>query len=491
MITLWRGCSEDPDSALQLLYVVDIIKFWAEYTYKPTIGACLSRLQAMKADALPVRLEDTLWKSQIALSMANTPWFFLQRRSHEASSACRSINGKLEVPLIDRPFGRRSSDQPVSGNEASPASRQSSRRRNQRNRTSVGEHYVIPEIESYNWILDRDPGHGDLLLIRIDSHGKRRRPIVFFDSTSRTVNWDDPDFNDILADEIQRHNSDVLPGFTVDKKGRNYLWNCGPGKTHLIRSDTQFCAILPLNVKVYNRQRPMPEESQLFEPLESLLGVPVLLAEIDRAYNQWCLCNCPWNEHSSTMIQCNNAKCNLGWYHMKCVGLDEDEDWERWLCDICCDIPAHERTDTILAREYNKAVEASSYRVQRTRTLRRAWNKHAWPKPDDILRKFQKVTLNLDLVKSVAHNIHRKGVERDSKPPRYWALSKHKPRTLVMASSREQQLVYHQEVADNDEDNSDDTDENGINSEDDAVSGIEDALENMSLGRISIGHRDR
>ncbi len=482
MVPLWRGCSEDADSALQLLYIVDIIKFWAEYTYKPTIGACLSRLQAIKANALPVRLEDTLWKSQIAINVANTPWFFHQWRPHEASSACRSSNGNLDIPLADSPFGHRSSDQ-----SRSCGPRQSSRRRNLRNTTPIGEHYIIPEIESYNWILDRDPGEGDLLLIRINGDGKRQRPVVFFKLARGSSAWNDRKIISILADEKQRHNSDVLPRFKVDKKGRDYLWNCCAAEYRHIRSDTQFCAILPLKLEDYERQRLKPDESQLFEPLETLLGIPVLLAEIDRAYEQWCSCNCPWNDYSPDMIQCSNAKCNLGWYHMKCVGLDEDDDLEHWLCDTCCDIPDHECT-VINSREYDDTVEASSYRVQRTRTLRRAWNKHAWPKADEVLRKYQKVALNLDLVKSFALPIHRAGVERDSAPPRYWALSKHKPRKLIMASSRAQQLVYHRKVADeDDEDSPGGSGENEIFSDDEAVDGIDDALDNMNIGRRGRG----
>lgn len=478
MVPLWRGSSEDRDSALQLLYIVDIIKFWAEYTYKPTIGACLSRLQAIKANASPVPLENTLWASQIAINAANTPWFFDQRRPHETSSASRFLFGNLESPQVDSLFGHRSSVQ-----SHSPAPRQSSRRRNQRNTTPAREHYAIPEIESYNWILDRDPGEGDLLLIRVDGNGERLRPVVFFELGRGSSMWNDRKFISILADEKQRHNSDIRARFKVDAKGYDYLWNCCAADSRHIRSDTQFSAILPLKREDYERQRVKPDESQLFEPLESLLGIPVLLAEIDRAYEQWCSCNCPWNEYSPDMIQCGNAKCNLGWYHMKCVGLDEDDDLEHWLCDTCYDIPDHKRTIKS-SREYDDTVEASSYRVQRTRTLRRAWNKHAWPSADEVRRKYQKVALNLDLVKSAQLRLHRVGVERDSAPPRYWALPKYKPRKLTMASSRTKQLVYHKEFPDDDdEDSPGGSGENDNASDDEAVDGIEDALDGLNIGR--------
>ena len=363
--------------------------------------------------------------------------------------------------------------------------RQSSQRRDQRDTTPVGRNYVTPEIDSYNWILDRDPGYGDLLLIRIDENGTRRRPIVFFDSVGWTADWNDPGFNSILVDEMKRHRSDTLPRFTVNREGHNYLWQCGRSNFNHFRRKTQFCAILPLDRAEYNRQRPQSKNRQLFEPLESLLDLPVLLADIDRAYEQWCSCNCPWNNYSPPMIRCNNAQCELGWYHMKCVGLDETDDREYWLCKTCRKIPEKDRIDTEdLDIEYDEKTEASAYRVQRTRTLDRVWNKHAWPKADAVRREFQKVTLNLDIVMSAAQTIHRKGVQRDLEPPRYWVILKDKPHKLIMASPREQQLVYHKEVAkEDDEDGSGNTDDDDTCIDDEAVDSIEDALDGMSLGQ--------
>ena len=254
----------------------------------------MSRLQAIKAGESQVPFEDTLWKSRITLNEANTPWFFNPRSSSEARSASPSAD--------KRSSDRSSSDQPPLRRTSSLTSRQSSQRKDQRDTTPVGKNYVIPEIDSYNWILDRDPGYGDLLLIRIDENGTRRRPIVFFDSVGWTADWNDPGFNSILADEMKRHRSDTLPRFTVTRKGHDYLWQCGRSKFNHFRRETQFCAILPLDRAEYNRQRPQSKKRQLFEPLESLLDLPVLLADIDRAYEQWCSCNCPWNNYSPPMI---------------------------------------------------------------------------------------------------------------------------------------------------------------------------------------------
>lgn len=170
---------------------------------------------------------------------------------------------------------------------------------------------------------------------------------------------------------------------------------------------------------------------------------------------------------------------------MKCAGLEETDDREYWLCETCHKIPERDRKDIEnLDMDYDEKAEASSFRIQRTRTLRRAWNKHAWPKADVVRREFEKVTLNLDIVNSAAYTIHRNGVQRDSELPRYWVISKDKPHKLVMASSRQKQLVYHKEVGkEDDEDGSDDTDEDENSFNDEAVDGIENAFDSLSLGQ--------
>ncbi len=488
MIVLWSGRIVDPDSALQLLSIIDIVRFWAEYTYKPAICTCLSRLQAIKDHRLPVPFENTLWRSQIAINQVNTPWLFHQRRRYMERSARHSKNDYLEAPSTLRPSSCPPNNPFLSSNNNSSGRRRSSQGRNQRITTPDGGDYVIPEIENYSWILDRDPGRGDLLVIRIDRNGERRRPLVFFDTPDWTTGSHNDNINSILVDEMKRHKSNILPRFRVDRKGRNYLWNCGPSRIHHIRNATQFCAILPLDYKEYTGRPSKLEESQLFEPLELLLGVPVLLAEIEHQYQLWCFCSGRWNEYSLPMIQCRNANCKLEWYHLRCVGLNDDDDPEEWLCDTCCDIPEDERIDTRGPQKgYDKIVAASSSRVQRTRTLRRVWDKHVWPKADAVLRKYEKITMNVDLVKSAAYTISRTGVQTDLKTPRYWALSRKNTRQLIMASSREKQLVYHQQMTREDNsDKPDDADEIETSFTGEAVDDIEDALESMSLEQTNI-----
>jgi hypothetical protein len=320
--------------------------------------------------------------------------------------------------------------------------------------TSADERWILPEIDNYNWILDRDPGHGDILLLLVNRNGERS--LILINRTDWTVDWNDLNFQSILADEELRHE----PKFTMDEKDRDYLRNCA---SLYITSETQFCAILPIDHEEYSRQHQKSIDKQLFEPLESLLKVSILLQNIDHAYKQWCLCKRPWNDNSPPMIECNNAKCKLGWYHKKCVKLNKADCPEFWLCPTCKTLPTQERSDTKdLDLKYDKVAETSSWRVQRTRAVHRAWNQHAWPEADAILNMFNKIALNLDIVKSAAYTIHRNGVHEKRKfgIPRYWVLSKHKPQKLVLAGSREWQTVYHPEAVDEDTESSSIDDEN-------------------------------
>ncbi|KAL9128656.1 MAG: hypothetical protein Q9217_002716 [Psora testacea] len=359
LVKLWSGGSDDLDSAFQLLYIIDIIRFWAIYAYKPIIGTCLSRLQAIKAGESPTPLEDTLWKSQIALNPANTPFFFKSRSSFEALLNSFWAKKALEPEPLQRASDYDSLLPP--GSRSMPNSRRSSRARSQGDAAFVCRTRGIDEMEKFNWILDRDPGYGEILLVRVDRSGKRQSPIVFFDSSQLDENLDDEDIQSILEDERQRHDPDVRPRY---------------------------------------------RESKLFEPLESLLDLQVLLADIDRAYEKWCTCGPPYNKYSPPMIQCNNALCKLGWYHMRCVGVGEDDVPDYWLCEDCGEISEKDRQDNdYLDLEYDEYHEASSYRTYRTRSLMRAWLQHAWPDPDAICREFRKITLNLDVTETDSYKL--------------------------------------------------------------------------------------
>ena len=221
------GSSKDEQSAIQLLSIVELIRFWVDYTYKPLIGTCISRLEAIKAGTQPTPLDSTLWNLRIPIDKEQTPWFFSQRRLKVSSIPIGSTDN-LEIP----PHGRRRGHSASSRQSLQPEN-QPSPRRDHRSPTPAGEQFVMPEKDDFNWLLDRDPGEEDLILIRVSETGKIMRPVIIY-STSRLVgerqmrpvDWKDDDFKAVVADERRGHHPQIVSIFRKNRQGRDYLWEC-------------------------------------------------------------------------------------------------------------------------------------------------------------------------------------------------------------------------------------------------------------------------
>ena len=88
--------------------------------------------------------------------------------------------------------------------------------------------------DKYNWILDRDPGYGDLLLVCIMSTGHVRRPLIFStnDAVVRGrqkifVNWDKANFEEILDEEkLTYRQPNITSAFRKSRLGADFLWQC-------------------------------------------------------------------------------------------------------------------------------------------------------------------------------------------------------------------------------------------------------------------------
>ena len=281
MVHLWSGVSKGEDSALQLLCIVDLIRFWVDYTYKPLIGTCISHLKAMKARGPPPPLDSTLWMLRIPVNWEHTPWLFSQRRLKRSSSSIRSTDN-LGVPPPGISRGR----SPSSRQSLRPENRSSSRREH-RSLTPADEQFVMPEKDDFNWLLDRDPGAEDLILLRVSETGKILRPVIIY-STSRlisgrqkpTIDWEDDVSNAVIADEQRGRRPKITSIFREDQSGRDYLRQFYRSKGSLIRREVQFSIILPVSVVSYRQQKPKSQRSQLFEPLESLLRRKDILGKI-------------------------------------------------------------------------------------------------------------------------------------------------------------------------------------------------------------------
>ena len=447
MVLLWSGEITDKHKAFQLLYIIDIIRFWAEYTYKPIVCTCLRRLDELRQGRPPAPLEHTIWDSQIEINEANTPWLFYRRNADEATfndERAAGVGTTLDVYSSPPSEAQR----PSIDQSGSPSRKPTKAKRLNGQATKISIP-VIPASEEYNWLLDRSICKKDHVVIRIDRQGRRLRPLILFDDTEWQIkNTHDSKCMKILEQERLRYTPDVGTGFTCDERSRKYLWSCSPNTLGHIYEDTQFCAMIPLNRKAYCKQPVRSVEQQLFEPIEALLHVGVLLANFEAAAKRWCHCERLQNGYEPNMIQCGNAGCHLQWYHKQCVDLDEDANPEPWMCPKCRKIDEDKRTEVeelILGKKYKDDLEASDQRVQSTRALLHVWKKHQWPSGPAILRAFERVLYNLDIIESSRYKIRSKGIASSLSAPRYWVLEKDDPKVMFRAGPRKRQIVQHED----------------------------------------------
>ena len=215
------------------------------------IGACLARLKAAVDTLEEVPLEETLWKSHITLNEKNTPWFFhlanlpLRKGSppHNSSSSGDS-RPKLKPKSLSDQFSPWSPD-------TAPVQ-------------ILHRNLTLDEqqIDDHTWFQDKDPGHGDLLAIRIGREGKIDKPLVLLDSG---INDNTAQYSDKV---LSHAGVDVL--LLKEGEGHSCLFQKHRGP---FSSNHQFCAILPLEPKAYEGQRQNGSRPSIFEPLEELLDL--------------------------------------------------------------------------------------------------------------------------------------------------------------------------------------------------------------------------
>jgi hypothetical protein len=289
--------------------------------------------------------------------------------------------------------------------------------------------YIIPERDYFIWLLDRDPAKNDLLVVRIDEEGSILAPLLIFDSYA----WEEHDFRCIIKSEQARRPNDILADFRLSRERRKYLKRCIARSTGYFREpQAQFCAIIPLEPKSYKRQLDADDpESPIFKSLELSLRLPELLDAAQEANEKWCQCQAIYNEYSPNMILCDNVKCTMGWYHKKCVGLDEDFAATCWLCKQCLE----NRQGVEIAEYQNREIdediqEASDLRIQRIKTLSRVWKEHRWPNPEEVRLLIDRTSCQINInerktFETVSHLDFKKSHES-----KCWAILKGTPKVM-------------------------------------------------------------
>ena len=265
---MWSGDTADSNRALQLLFIIDIIKFWGEYTYKPAIASCL-RLLAQEENI--IASGELLWEDHIALDEKTS--FFKkvgysrpEPRQRAASTPPSNLSG-----------GQRPSAPPTFNSDHTLASSGHTRAQQRDiNFLHSGKDVPAAKALSYTWLLNRDPGSGDLLVVRIQKIGLQPRkltPIVFLDETSSELGENSTSGPEPFP-EVQG----------VKSYPRKALWS----EVKKLRLEaTQLCMILPLDPATYRKSNRLRDTTNIFGSFETFLNISTVLEEIVLKFTQF------------------------------------------------------------------------------------------------------------------------------------------------------------------------------------------------------------
>ena len=268
--------------ALQFLWIVELIKFWAEYTYKPFIGACLEHIKADIGHCKRVSLERTLWGSHIALNRKNTPWFFFETTLPRYKESQSSVSVSAENNLVLR------------------------------RRPTLNQKL----IENYTWIQDRDPGTGHLLVIRVERSGKiAAKPLVLLRDMKRNTQK-----TPFLPGVDVGYFKTGSAGINVIIRHRRHYWS---------RETHQFYAILPVKPKAYFAQFNESSHSAFFAPIEEELDLDDFYRTFDRLSRLPSDCPAPKGTSSSKTTERKSSNKNVN-----CKTANSSTDLEKLLENI-------------------------------------------------------------------------------------------------------------------------------------------------------------
>ena len=260
------------DQAAQLLYIIEIIAVWAEQFLKPTISFYLSLLHAA---AEPISQEDlkhrisqlnkALATARLPVTAQNFPWLYEAREKRETTKTPHSKNPKVKDLTVPRgSFSNRS----LSGGRQS-RDRSLSRVR-QRSESFSEVESIMPELDEYVWITNRDPGYGDILVIAIDRQGRVQRPFVVFDLDLPQISGE---VRRRLKTEKRMYDRKTKNGFVWDENGLHYI-NFNKRCSSRMSTRNQFYLLCSLDPdKYYYEKMNATSGGRLFDELEKILKI--------------------------------------------------------------------------------------------------------------------------------------------------------------------------------------------------------------------------
>jgi hypothetical protein len=368
---LWSGDCVNPAEALQLLYLIDIIALWGQFQYKPFAAACIQILKTKQEGNRGLRLSDA---KPLQFSKAINAWEFPSLQ----------FDGLPLIASPGSPFGLRRAGTKTSVSELADQLRRGMRLHDPRN-------YFIPERDAYIWLLHRELRGADLLVVRVNIEGCVLPPLVIFESAYGSS----PDFRYIIEQERLRMPKNVEVEFRYDKNRTSFLQKCfSIDKGQCTKSEIQFCAILPLR-KRGTGQGDADTRTE-FHPLEQLLGLQTLINAAQSTNKLWCTCQ---GLETEDMVLCDSTNCAYLWYHMDCENVSEVNSAQPWFCRAC------KQGGNIKLSSYDDdknfedgIVKASDKRIQRVRSLSRAWSNHEWPDPSKVRKlMYKKICCEIEM----------------------------------------------------------------------------------------------
>ncbi|CAO2653299.1 Nn.00g027100.m01.CDS01 [Neocucurbitaria sp. VM-36] len=414
---LWTGDCANQTKALQLLYLIDIIALWGQFQYKPFAGACIRILKRRsKGGRLRRLLQTNLLEHQKSINGRN---FRSIQYSGIPTIGSKTSSFKLQRAGTDTPEAEINKQLMLGMRFLSL------------------ETYYIPERDGFIWLLHHREYRGaDLLVVRVNTGGSVLPPLVIFSSSD----WISEDFRYIIREERARMPHNIATDFRYDKDYSSVWQKCFDARDgQCTLSDIQFCAILPLKHK-----RGMIDNTcahTYFQPLEKLLGLQALVDAAQHANELWCICQEGPESERGDLILCDATNCTVGWYHKECVGLDEDYSGHDWICPTC-----KESRHNISWSKYDNGdfedgiLEASDERIQRARSLNRAWNNHRWPEPGQVRHlMYRKICCEIEMETNphkFRNTVDCLEAERYSSATRHWAIIKNDPLRFTQIRQR-------------------------------------------------------
>jgi hypothetical protein len=215
-------------------------------------------------------------------------------------------------------------------------------------------------------------------------------PLIIFQDTD----WLSDEFCRIITEERARMPPTIQVDFSMDEDGRSVLYKCFGPDGYCVNRDIQACIILPLDLEFNIADLEAEGKVIRRDSLLDLLKLQTILTDAKSEKKISCRCG---KEESNMMILCDSTKCVFGWYHMECVGLEDDFKSEEWYCDTCEEGPENDRVKTTYDNGCfdQDTYRASDKRIQLARTMDKVWKRYSQP-TTKILKVVQEIEENLD-----------------------------------------------------------------------------------------------